>query len=217
MFKTELIYISPVYYTHSMESTSKKIVALYKTGLSAPVIAAQENLKLNTVYRSLKNEKIPRRNATEQNQLRFEHKPKTYNPLPRLTNRQHLLKVAALMLYWGEGAKTGNTVDLANSSLPALKLFLQFLLEICQISQNKLRFYLYCFADGDSTELINYWSRALKVPKNQFTKPYIRTSRNNSSNRIMPQGVLHIRYSDKKLLEEILSSCEIILNELTSY
>lgn len=198
-----------------MELASKKIVVLYKTGLSAPAIAAQENLKLHTVYRTLKNEKVQRRNATEQNQLRFEHKPKTYSQLPRLSNKQRLLKVAALMLYWGEGAKTGNTVDLANSSLPALKLFLQFLLEICQVRQNKLRFYLYCFADGDSTELIAYWSRVLKVPKEQFTKPYIRKSRDNSPSRIMPQGVLHIRYSDKKLLKEILSSCETVLNELT--
>lgn len=197
-----------------MEQYTNQVIALYQTGLSASAIATQERLKLHTVYRVLRKENIQRRSAAEQNRLRFERSPKTYNPLERLTPQQRLLQVAALMLYWGEGAKTGNTVDLTNSSLPALQLFLKYLQEICQIDQNKLRFYLYCFSGDDPNKLIGYWSKALKVPKSHFTKPYIRASRGYVSSRAVPHGVLHIRYSDKRLLKEILDNCEAILTHL---
>ncbi len=199
-----------------MEIDTEKITTLYNAGRSTPAIARETGVAIHTVYRILRRAKVRMRSQTEQNKLRFLQTPKTYSIVSKLTPPQRHLQIAALMLYWGEGAKTGNTVDLANSSMPAIKLFLKFLREICQIDENKLRFYLYCFSEDSPTGLINYWAKALKVSKNQFTKPYVRQNQGTRLNRTMPQGVIHIRYSDKKLLEEILTECKALLTDLTA-
>ena len=97
------------------------------------------------------------------------------------------------MLYYGEGAKTGKTVDFANSDSVMLQIFLKFLIDICGINKQKLRFYLYCFSDQNTHELIRFWCKTLKVKKSYFTKPYIRKA-SKSLRRTMQHGVLHIRY-----------------------
>lgn len=199
-----------------MKFDVEKIVALYNAGKSAPIISTETNLPLHTIYRTLRKSQVRIRSQAEQNRLRFIQSPKTYNIISKLSVSQQHLKIAALMLYWGEGAKTGNTVDMTNSSMPAIKLFLKFLREICQIDENKLRFYLYCFSEDSPSGLINYWAKCLEVSKSQFTKPYIRENQGTHLNRTMPQGVIHIRYSDKKLLEEILTECKVILTDLTA-
>jgi hypothetical protein len=117
---------------------------------------------------------------------------------------QRELEAAALMLYSGEGAKTGTTVDFANSDPRILKIFLRFLIDVCQVKKDRMRFYLYCFSDQNSKTLVEWWSRYLRVKGKYFTKPYVRKINSESRVRSMKYGVLHIRYSDKKLLEKIL-------------
>jgi len=53
------------------------------------------------------------------------------------------------MLCWAEGAKTGKTVDLANSDPGIVALFLAFLRGICGIAESRLRVLLYAHADQD--------------------------------------------------------------------
>jgi hypothetical protein len=118
------------------------------------------------------------------------------------------------MLYFGEGAKTQNTVDFANSDIDALGIFLKFLRTICRVEENRLRFYLYCFKNQNPKKLIKFWSRRLKIKPGSFTKPYVRQDRAVLS-RIMPYGVLHVRYSDKKLLQRILLLIKEITQELS--
>lgn len=190
-----------------------KIKKLYLVGKSAQEIATRLNLPLHIVYKSLRSENVQRRSAKEQNKIRFEKSPKSYSFKNNLSRNERDLMVAAVMLYYGEGAKTQNTVDFANSDQEAVGLFLKFLRTICRVDENKLRFYLYCFSDQDSKQLIQYWSRRLAVNENSFTKPYIRAS-NNTLKRSMPYGVLHVRYSDKRLLHHILSLMKTITTEL---
>ena len=117
------------------------------------------------------------------------------------------------MLYYGEGAKTGTTVDFANSDCRTVKLFLKFLRKVCRVNEKKLRYYLYCFSDQDPEKLIGYWSSQLNAQRGQFTKPYIRSALNRGK-RIMLNGVIHVRYSDKKLMEKILSLCYDTIEKL---
>jgi hypothetical protein len=121
--------------------------------------------------------------------------------------------IGATMLYYGEGAKTGVTVDLVNSDESVIKLFLKFLRNICCVDERKLRFYLYCFSDQNASSLIKHWSDRLSVEKKQFTKPYIRSTLNRGK-RSMPFGVLHVRYSDKKLMQKILSLCNEVITSI---
>ncbi len=197
-----------------MQTIHAKIILLYKNGHSAQSIANETQVKLHTIYRVLKKHSITRRTANETNTLRFIQTPKSYQIIKKLSTSQQKLKTAALMLYWGEGAKTGNTVDFTNSSTLAHKVFLQYLRDICQVKENKLRFYLYCFEDVKPSILIKYWAEHLNIAPTQFTEPYIQKRKTPIKHARIPHGVLHIRYSDKRLLKEILLDCEALLSAL---
>ncbi len=152
--------------------------------------------------------------VVELNRIRFESSPLSYDFKSELTTTERELLVAALMLYFGEGAKTQTTVDLANSDPKVLKIFIKFLRDICRVDESRLRFYLYCFREQDPEALIRFWSECLKVSPKSFTKPYIRETRADLK-RIMPYGVLHVRYSDKRLLRQIMFLIEKITGELS--
>jgi hypothetical protein len=185
----------------SEELSAKK---LYLGGSSGSEISAQLGISLKQVYDSLRRQEVPRRSSREQSRIRFEKKPPTFTIKEGLSRKERDLLISGLMLYYGEGAKTGSTVDFANSDPRLLGVFLRFLVTICGIDTKKLRFYLYCFSDQDSDALIRFWCSYLGVDRRQFTRPYVRSTLNKGK-RTMENGVLHIRYSDKRLIERILS------------
>ena len=191
----------------------RKICNAYRSGQSAQSVASANNLTLKVVYSTLKREGVERRKPSVYNRQRFDQMPKSYSLKKKLSSLEQKLLIAGLMLYYGEGAKTGNTVDFANSDPKLLKAFISFLRIIYNIDEKKLRFYLYCFSDQDTAQLIGFWSKHLCVSKKQFTKPYVRPAI-KSGKRKMTYGLLHIRYSDKRLLSEVLKKGENLLYSL---
>ncbi len=191
----------------------RDISSLYHKEHSASEIADKLKIPLHRVYDSLVRQKIPRRDNTAQHRIRFERTPLSFKFREKFTQRQQGLLIAGVMLYFGEGAKTGSTVDFANSDPLTLKIFLRFLREICGINEKRLRLYLYCFADQSPDMLILFWSKSLKVSKKHFTRPYVRKVV-KTNQRVMKNGVLHIRYSDKRLLQKILLTTSKISDSL---
>ncbi len=108
-------------------------------------------------------------------------------------------------MYRCEGFQTekADTVDFANSNPKMIKLFVLFLMNICRVDFPRLRCYLYCYANQDKSDLIKFWSTTTGIPKAQFTKPYVRSDYRLDKINRMPYGLLHVRYSDKKLLVAI--------------
>lgn len=177
-------------------------ISLYRDGLSALKISQKLHISTHQIYGALKNSGIPRRSPAE----RYASTPLSFQYHSPQSLSEWKLFTAGLMLYFGEGAKTTKTVDLANSDPRILCVFLRFLRIIFRIDEKRLRFYLYCFSNQNVDQLITFWAKRLDVSVQNFTKPYIRNYDVNKR-RIMPWGVLHIRYNDKKLLEKILSLC----------
>ena len=186
---------------------------LYGKGKMGQEIATELRLSLKQIYGSLRRQNVPRKTLAEQNRILFEKKPPSFHFRERLSIKERELLIAAIMLYYGEGAKTGITVDFANSDARVAKLFVNFLRKICRIDESRMKFYLYCFSDQSPDLLIKYWSSQLKVEKKQFTKPYIRSTLNRGK-RTMPFGVIHVRYSDKKLFKKILSLCSYLVTSI---
>lgn len=186
---------------------------LYNQGIMGPNVASKLRLSLKQVYDALRRQNVSRKTLAEQNKILFERKPLSFRFKKELSIKERELLIAAIMLYYGEGAKTGVTVDFANSDVNVAKLFLRFLRKICRIDESRLRLYLYCFSDQNPNLLINHWSSQLNVEKNQFTKPYIRSTFNRGK-RTMPYGVIHVRYSDKKLFMKILSLCSDLITTI---
>ncbi len=192
---------------------SELVKALYKKEWGGPDIAKKVGLNIRQVYRILDKLGVKRRTVFEYNRLKFLKSPLSYRFKDQLLNKERELLIAALMLYYGEGAKTNKTVDFANSDPQMLKIFLKFLRKICRVNEKRLRFYLYCFSNQNSEKLIEFWCKTLKVKRESFTKPYIRDF-NDKNTRTMAYGVLHIRYSDLRLLNKILLLNSKLVKEL---
>lgn len=187
----------------------------YKEGLSSTEVGKRLGFSVWQVIKFMKKNNLPRRSSAETNNLNYESKPPSFKPKSSLTNKEKQLKTAGLMIYLGEGSKkNSHTVDLANSDVLTIKLFLKMLREIYRVKEEKLRIYLYCYANQNPEDLIEHWSNLTKIPKNQFSKPYIRKDFLESKINKMPHGLVHIRYNDKKLLSLFKKEIETLINKL---
>jgi len=177
------------------------ITSYYQEGKSVREISEKLNTTIDAVYYFFRKNNIPRRSPKENNELQFKRKKATFQVKNNLSNEEEILRVSGVMLYWAEGSKWPGEVivDFANSDSVMIKIFLDFLRRICRIDEEKLRAFLYCYDNQDVKGLLNFWSRITKIPKKQFTKPYIKQSIENKVGK-MKNGLVHIRYNDKKLL-----------------
>ena len=167
------------------------------------------------VIRFMKKNNIPRRSNNATRRLQFLRSPLSYSKPNKVSYKQKFLQLAGLMLYWAEGSKANkNTVDFANSDKDMAKLFLKMLKEIYNVNTKRIRLYLYCYANQNPDSLIQFWSKWLSVPENQFTKPYVRQDFDERKSQKMLWGLVHIRYSDTRLLSQIKSDIGIITSEL---
>lgn len=82
------------------------------------------------------------------------------------------LELFCLALYAGEGAKADGPVKIANTSVELMRTFVTWLRRSFQIDETRLRVVLYLHADLDLDAATDYWSNALDVSPDQFTKPY---------------------------------------------
>jgi len=186
-------------------SKIEKVKDWYEDGHSAREIAQILNVSIDAVFYFLRKHQIPRRTPSECNNLIFQRKAPSFKLKTGLSKDEEALRVAGIMLYWGEGSnwKGEVVVDFANSNSQMIRVFLKFLRQICGIDEKKLRVYLYCYENQNPTELIKFWSGITKISRDNFTKPYARKDYKAEKSGKMKNGLVHIRYGDKKLLTQI--------------
>lgn len=181
------------------------VIILYKEGLSVREIADKLKVSIDSAYYFFRKNNIQRRNRAEAKNNSYERKKASFNLKNNLSISDKQLRIAGVMLYWGEGSKWQGEkiVDFANSDTDMIKVFLRFLREVCVVNEEKLRVYLYCYANQNQESLISYWSEVTKISKKQFSKPYVRKDYDSNKKGKMKYGLVHIRYADKKLLNLI--------------
>ena len=181
----------------------------YQKGYSAREVGEELGVSMDVVYKFMRKQGLRRRDLYEMNRVLFARKPLSFKIKENLTSREEKLKIAGIMLYWAEGAKTlkpgRGVVDLTNSDPEMVKLFLKFLREICGVDEKRLRVQLYCYTNQDLEKIKQYWTMTTHIPLSQFIKPYVREDYSLKCKREMKYGLVHIRYSDKKLLGLILN------------
>lgn len=188
-----------------MITLSKDIIEklYHKEGLSTIEIAKKLNVSVWAVLGFMRRNKIARRTFKEANSINFDKKPLSFSIKKKLNPREEKLKMAGVILYWGEGAKLRGknaSIDFANSNSVMIKVFVRFLREICGVDEKRLRVYLYCYSNQDIESLLNYWYKITCIPLHQFTKPYVRKDFLPEKIGTMEYGMIHVRYADKKLL-----------------
>ncbi len=180
-------------------------IALYQNGLSARQVAEHFQVSIGAVYYVLRHKNIDRRLIKESNQILYEAKPLSYVLKENLSRQEQDLKLAAVMLYWAEGYKISkSTIDFANSDPAMAALFIRFLRQICGVDESKIRCSLYCYEGQNIEELTDFWSKLLSVSEDRFTKPYIKIGDSGVRGPRMIHGLVHVRYCDKKLLQQLL-------------
>lgn len=191
----------------------QKVEQLYRSGLSVRQVAEKMHLTHASINHAMRRYHLKRRTPIQTNRIQFYRSPLSFNPKKKLTPKENQLKTAGLMLYWGEGGKSIKSrhfsVDFANSNPDMVKLFIKFLRKIYQVNESRLRCLLYCYPSHNVKRLVDYWSNITKIPIGQFTKPYVRKDGGNIRDK-MEYGLIHIRYTDKRLLELILKEIRLL-------
>ncbi len=191
-----------------MEKEERKIIDFYEISkLSEQQIAERLTLNPSRVRWVLKKHKIQKRTISEAvRQLyitKFNKKEFLLNT--KLTPEQEKLKIAGVMLYWGEGTKKGYNVALANSDPLMVAIFVRFLREICGIEESRLHITLHHYPDHDEATLKKFWSKTLKVPLKQFYLSYMHFNTKGSYKKKSQYGTVSVQYSDVALLKVINS------------
>lgn len=181
---------------------------LYVSGLPMRAVAEKMNTSIDAVTYVLRKLRVPRRSFEDAQRIAFGSKKPSFS-IRRKVERSAELEVMGAMLYWAEGHRTkGATgLDFANSDAAMAELFIRFLRDRYALDESRFRCFLYCYEDQDVGRLTDFWVRTLGVPRAQFTKPHVRPDPKVNV-RSMPHGLIHVRYSDKKLLLDILNLIE---------
>ncbi len=188
-----------------------RILKMYNSGFSAQEIGDRLGRTVWQVYRIMKRHSFPRRKSSETRNIKFRKSPLSFSIRENLSLEDKQLWTSGLMLYWAEGSKAGkHVVDFANSNTSMILIFLKMLRNIYQITEDRLRIYIYCYSNQDTGKIINYWSTLTQISKDKFTKPYIRTDYDLEKSDRMPHGLIHIRYADMRLLEKIKADIDKI-------
>ena len=112
-------------------------------------------------------------------------------------------KLAGLMLYWAEGAKS-RYVDITNSDPFLISFMTEWLRVICRVPKEKFRASLHLHSGQNEEQIKRYWSKLTNIPICQFGKSYIkREGSGHRKNRIY-KGTIKIRVCDSNLLYRIL-------------
>ncbi len=198
------------------DSLLSEVKKKYDEGYSVQAVADYFGVSLNAMFYFFRKHNIERRRAEDSNRFLFERKPPSFQIKKKLSRKEKNLFLAGIMLYWAEGTTSEKSVgvDFANSDERMVVLFMNFLREVCQVDESRLRGHLYCHSNQDKDRLISFWSNKTGIPKKQFGKPYVKESKDGKRSTKMKNGMIHVRYSDKKLLIYIKKQIEEITKKI---
>lgn len=121
-----------------------------------------------------------------------------------------VLELLLAMLYWGEGAKTGNRIFIGNSNPDLLKFFLDGLIRVYKLPRNSVRCALHLRADQNPDEMKRFWSRALQIPVKCIREVYFDSRTKGLPTWPNYYGVCSIVYFNSHLWRRLLSFRDLV-------
>jgi len=123
------------------------------------------------------------------------------------------VSLLGLMLYWGEGTKSRmDSLEVANSDPAMIRFYIHWVTYILQMPKGKIKIKLHLYKDMDIDDEIDFWSKTVKLPKNQFAKPYIKKSISDRINHkgSFGHGTCQIRIHDTRMTEKVFMGIRCI-------
>ena len=100
--------------------------------------------------------------------------------------------VAGVVLYWGEGSKTRNFVDLANADPAALRLFIAWSRRYLDPAI-EFELGLHLHEGNDEAAAMAFWREALVLPDAPFGKTFTKPTGTGHRKNHLPHGVCRVR------------------------
>lgn len=162
--------------------------------LSVKEIADQLGYSEYKIRHVLSTQNTPIRTRSQANYYKYNPHGDPFSIKNHPTPSELNLKYLALGLYWGEGCKTNyQCIRLINSDPMLIKQFYLFLINFCQISPGKIRYYLQTFKDNDICSAKIFWSSILAIEPTRIntSKPTPSQGKGNYK-KICKNGVMAI-------------------------
>lgn len=139
--------------------------------------------------------------------------PNTQRGIPRDTQWKRRLEIAAIrsdartfaishlsdprfvggvVLYWGEGSKTRNHLDLVNTDPAALRYFTTWVRAYLD-SEAEFKLWLHLHTGNDEKAAKTYWSRALNLESIAFGRTHIKSAGTGHRKNHLSHGVCRVR------------------------
>lgn len=110
-------------------------------------------------------------------------------------------KLFLALLYWGEGAKTGNRLVFINSDSEMIRTYLWLFRNSFVVNEDKFRARIHLHNYHNQTEMINFWSKVTAIPKTNFS---VYNKPNTGINKKPGyKGCLSIQYGDSRIRKEV--------------
>lgn len=192
-----------------MNSLKQKALELRKAGYSYNMIGKELNVAKSTLSNWLTNipfkpnievlqrvGKAKLKSALYKQKIKFENiarmRREAIKEVGKLSSRD--LFMLGIGLYLGEGSKSQEEVKIVNADPIILKLGIRWLKDFGKIGLEHLRVAVHGYPDHDINGLVNFWSKELNIPVEQFIKTQIDTRLNKSTlkRRKLPYGTAHV-------------------------
>jgi len=151
--------------------SKSEIEKLYNSGLSMTEIAGLLKCSVHKVVYWMSKYKLPRRSLSQAVYLKSNPEGDPFKIKTILSKEEMFLFGLGLGIYWGEGDKISkNAIRVANTNPTIIKMFIKFLLNICNLKEYKLLFQIICFNDRDPLKAKEYWVNQLGISGERFGK-----------------------------------------------
>ena len=99
---------------------------------------------------------------------------------------------AGVALYWGEGSKTRNKLEVANSDPGILRLFINW---VRAYLDPRAEFVLHINLHADNSEPLAkaFWAAALLLPEAEFHKTFVKPDGTGHRKNHLPHGVCRVK------------------------
>lgn len=198
-------------------SQIKKILGISKSTLSTWLRSYPLSKEKIRALRDCNEQRIERYRETmrKKREKRLEQFYKEQKKLIFPLSKREIF-LAGLFLYWGEGYKNYNAqLSVSNTDPSVIKFFINWLMGSLSVPKEKIKVHLHLYTNMNINKEIDFWSNELSVPRNQFTKPYIK---NTSSLQInhkggFGHGTCNVKIGGARLSEKILMSIKTISDQ----
>ena len=120
---------------------------------------------------------------------------------------------AACMLYWGEGSKSRNYVQLSNSDPAMVVFFLRFLREYFAVPNSRVRIQCNLHADDQQhvLEVEEYWLAALGLSRESLTKSIVNSVSKASLHKrvnMLPYGTCRLTVCSTPIVQHLYGAIQ---------